>query len=75
MKSLITLLLVLMTLSMSLPEFVALQRLAPDVIRARFKLPEDCEPRLTASADPPGRIVVVVGCADQTLKRDRGQRG
>ena len=66
-----TLLLSLVTLSVSLPEFVALQRMPYDAIRARFKLPRDCEPRLTASADPPGKILVIVGCATRALEPDR----
>jgi hypothetical protein len=52
----------LVTLSVSLPEFVVLQRMPADLLRDRFGLPETCNPRLTASADPPGKVLVVVTC-------------
>jgi hypothetical protein len=65
-----TLVLGFVALSMSVPEFVALQRMPPDALRARFDLPRDCEPRLTASADPPSRVLVVVSCASPVPNSD-----
>jgi hypothetical protein len=70
MRATATLVLGLVALSMSMPEFVAVQQMPPDALRARFDLPRDCEPRLTASADPPGRVLVVVSCAGRVPRSD-----
>jgi hypothetical protein len=49
-----------LTLSMSLADFIDIQTLSPDALRARFRLQPSCDPSLTASmADPSGSSVVV----------------
>jgi hypothetical protein len=57
-------------LSVSVMEFVALQHLSDDDLRQRFNLPRDCDPQLTASSTPPGRLRVFVACAPRTTKPD-----
>ena len=58
----IAVMLALLTVSVPVPEFVDLQRLPDKQIRTRFGLPDECDPLLTALADPPGRVLVVVTC-------------
>lgn len=46
--------------SMTTVEFVEVQKLSPDELRARFKLPPSCDPVVTALAtDPAVRLVTV----------------
>jgi hypothetical protein len=46
--------------SMSTGEFVEVQKLSPDELRARFKLPPSCEPSMTAHATDPAVNVMTV---------------
>jgi len=46
--------------SMSTGEFVEVQKLSPDELRARFKLPASCEPSMTAHATDPAVNVMTV---------------
>lgn len=62
MRLSLALVLAQLTLSVPVPEFVDLQRMPAAEIRARFDLAEDCDPRLTGLAEPPGRVVVMVRC-------------
>lgn len=52
----------LLTVSIPVSDFVDLQRMPREGLRARFNLAEACEPKLTALADPPGRVLVLVTC-------------
>jgi hypothetical protein len=65
----------LLTVSVPLHEFVDLQRMPAGDIRARFGLSEACRPRLTALADPPGRVLVLVTCQVDVDVVATGQNG
>jgi hypothetical protein len=66
-----TVIAVLTVLSVSLPvsDFVRLHRMSDEDVRTRFALPRDCRPRLTAIADPPGRVKVLVTCEVAEARR------
>jgi hypothetical protein len=49
---------------MSVAELVTLQRASDDDRRRRLGLPEECDPALVAARSKPGRILVVVKCAE-----------
>ena len=53
------------TLKLSLPDFIALQRLDDDALRKRLRLPASCEPVVAATRKRSrGRITVLVTCGD-----------
>ncbi len=56
--------LLLLTIEVSQVEFLDLQTLSPSALRARFRLPGNCQPLLSAAADPSriGRLIVQVDC-------------
>ena len=49
-----------LTLSMSLADFIEVQRLSPDDLRTRFRLQPSCDPAVTAlTTDPAANSVMV----------------
>ena len=52
------------SLSMSTMEFIEVQQLPVEALRARFKLPASCDPAVTALTTDPSnnRMVVAVDC-------------
>jgi hypothetical protein len=58
-------LLLVMTLRLTVAEFVALQRLHPHELREHLELPASCEPALFAlRARPRGKVTVLVRCVE-----------
>ena len=53
-----------LTLSMTVGEFVEVQKLASEDLRKRFNLPSACEPAVTALATEPAanRVTVAIEC-------------
>lgn len=51
-------------LELSVPEFLELRRLSPEAVRARFDLPDDCAPVVSAMrpAGKANRIIVLLDC-------------
>ena len=51
-------------LSMSIAEFIELQKLSPADLRMRFSLPAACDPSLAALTTDPAtsQVMVAVGC-------------
>ena len=45
--------------SMTAVEFVEVQKLSPDELRTRFRLPSSCDPVVTALATDPVKLVTV----------------
>jgi hypothetical protein len=60
-------------LSMSVTEFMDVQKLSPDDLRARFGLPPACEPLVTAlTTEPAGsRLTVAVECRPKPAETPR----
>ena len=55
-----------LTVTLSVPEFVKVQRLKSQQLRERFHLPKDCEPTVLAlRASPGGKMTVVISCVDE----------
>jgi hypothetical protein len=52
------------TLSMPMAEFIDVQKLSSEQLRSRFKLQATCEPVVTALTTEPGmsRVVVAIEC-------------
>jgi hypothetical protein len=48
--------------TVSIGDLAKLQRLSDAELRARFGLPEECDPTLTASGDRHDRIIVAITC-------------
>jgi hypothetical protein len=70
----------LVAMSMTIAEFVEVQKLAPDDLRARFSLPSSCDPAVTALTTEPAAnsVIVAVECRAKptappapSLPRDR----
>jgi hypothetical protein len=60
----LTRILVAVTVSMSTGEFIEVQKLSHDDLRARFKLPPSCDPSVTAlNTDPAAnQMTVAIEC-------------
>lgn len=63
------------TLKLSLPDFIAIQRLDDDGLRRRLRLPASCEPVVAAIRNTPrGRITVLVTCVGGVSGEPRESR-
>jgi hypothetical protein len=63
------------TLKLSLPDFIAIQRLDDDALRRRLRLPASCEPVIAAMRNTPrGRIIVLVTCVGDVSEERRESR-
>ena len=60
----VAILVLAVSLSMSTIEFIEIQQLPPEALRARFRLPASCEPTVTALTTDPSanRMMVAVEC-------------
>lgn len=56
--------LIVLTLSMSLADFIEVQALSPDDLRKRFRLQPSCDPAMTASMSDPSAssLTVAIEC-------------
>lgn len=56
--------LIVLTLSMSLADFIEIQALSSDDLRRRFRLQPSCDPAVTASMADPGAssLMVAIEC-------------
>ena len=56
--------LIVLTLSMSLADFIEVQALSSDDLRKRFRLQPSCDPAVTASMSDPsaGSLMVAIEC-------------
>ena len=56
--------LIVLTLSMSLADFIEIQALSSDDLRRRFRLQPSCDPAVTASMPDPsaGSLMVAIEC-------------
>ena len=64
------------TVSMSTGEFIEVQKLSHDDLRARFKLPASCDPSLTAlNTDPAAnQMTVAIECRARLAPAPPGER-
>ena len=62
-------LLLLVVVELAAHEFVELQSFSPEALKARFRLPADCEPTVTAAsvASGGGRLLILLDCAPSPI--------
>ena len=62
--------------SMTTDEFIEMQKLSPDELRARFKLAPSCDPSVTALITDPGakQMTVAIECRARPAPASPGER-
>jgi hypothetical protein len=55
------------TLTMSVAEFLDVHKLPPEVLRERYRLPPSCEPRVSAVRGRLGDVTVIIDCQEEVV--------